>query len=66
MTTLLVRGRAKQDVKMLKDLAERLGLEITELTAQEKEDLGLARAIKQGRRTPIVSKASILRALKRA
>lgn len=66
MTTLLVRGRAKQDVKMLKELAERLGLEITELTGQEKEDFGLAHAIKQGRRTPVVSKASVLRALKRA
>lgn len=51
---------------MLKELAERLGLEITELTEQEKEDLGLARAIKQGRRTPVVSKASVLRALRPA
>lgn len=66
MSALLVRGGAKQDVKMLKELAERLGVEITELTEREKEDLGLAHAIKQGRRTPVVSKASVVGALKRA
>jgi len=65
MTTLLIRGRAKQDVRMLRELAERLGLEITELTTQAKEDIGLARAIKEGRRTPVVGRASVMRAVER-
>ena len=65
MTTLLVKGRTKKDVLMLKELAERLGLETTELSEQQKEDLGMAAAIKQGRRSPVVSRASVIRALER-
>ena len=65
MTTLLVKGRTKKDVLMLKELAERLGLETAELSEQQKEDLGMARAIKQGRRSPVVSRTSVMRALER-
>lgn len=66
MKTLLVTGRPEQDVEMLKEFGERMGLHVRELTEQQKEDIGLANAIKQGRRTPTVSKASVLRALRRA
>jgi hypothetical protein len=65
MTTLLIEGKTKADVKMLRELAERLGFRITELTKQHKEDLGLVSAIKEGRQSPLVSRASVMRVLDR-
>ena len=66
MTTLLIQGRAKEDVKMLRELAERLGLHITDLSAKDKEEIGMLRAIQEGRKTPLVSRNAVMRALRRA
>ncbi len=66
MTTLLIRGRAKQDMKILRELAERLGLEITYLSAKDKEEIGMLKAIQEGRGTPLVSRKTVMRALRKA
>jgi len=65
MSTLLIEGKTKADMKMLRELAERLGMRITELSKEQKEDLGLVRAIKEGRKSPLVSRASVMRVLDR-
>lgn len=53
-------------MKILRELAERLGLEITYLSAKDKEEIGMLKAIQEGRGTPLVSRKTVMRALRKA
>lgn len=65
MTTLVIRSRKKSAVKKFMDLALQLGVEITSLTDEEKEEVGMIRAIREGQRTPLVSRETVMRNLRR-
>ena len=61
---LLIRNiKAKGDIKLISDLAERLGLKTTQLSLEEKEDIGLAFAIEEGRKSGYVPEKTIMQTL---
>jgi hypothetical protein len=65
MESIIIKPGNKKDLKILKQLAERLGLPFSIITEDEQEEIGLARAIDEGRKTKNVSKATIIKRLKK-
>ena len=62
---LLIRNiKAKADIKLISELAERLGLMTTQLTLEEKEEIGLALAIEEGRKSGYVSEKNVMKTLR--
>lgn len=49
MQTALLKSKSKNDLKLLLDLARKIGIDVRQLTDEETEDLGLVNAIKRGR-----------------
>ena len=49
MQTVVLNGKSKTDLKLLTDLAKKIGISVKYLTEEEKEDIGLLNAIKRGR-----------------
>jgi hypothetical protein len=49
METVVLLGNSKTDLKLLTDLAKKIGITVRYLNDDEKEDIGLANAIKKGR-----------------
>jgi hypothetical protein len=63
---LLIRNiKAKADIKLISELAERLGLITTQLTLEEKEEIGLALAIDEGRKSGYVSEKTVMKTLRK-
>jgi hypothetical protein len=48
MQTVVLNSDSKTELKLLTDLAKKLGIKVKYLTDEEKEEIGLAMAIKQG------------------
>jgi hypothetical protein len=48
MQTVVLNSDSKAELKLLTDLAKKLGIKVKYLTGEEKEEIGLAMAIKQG------------------
>ncbi len=48
MTTAVFKSESKQNLKLLVDLASKLGIESKILTEDQIEEIGLTNAIKQG------------------
>lgn len=63
MELLISNIKAKGDIKLFSELAERLGLKTSQLSLEEKEDIGLALAIKEGRKSGYVSEETIMKTL---
>lgn len=62
---LLIRNiKAKGDIKLISELAARLGLKTSQLSLEEKEDIGLAIAIKEGRKSGYVSEETVMKTLR--
>lgn len=62
---LLIRNiKAKGDIKLISELAARLGLKTSQLSLEEKEDIGLAIAIKEGRKSGYVSEVTVMKTLR--
>jgi hypothetical protein len=62
---LLIRNiKAKKDIKFIQELAERLGLQTTQLSIEEKEEIGLGLAIEAGRKSGYVSEKIVLKTLR--
>jgi hypothetical protein len=62
---LLIRNiKAKGDIKLISELAERLGLITTQLSLEEKEEIGLALAIEEGRKSGYVSEKTVMKTLR--
>ncbi len=57
--------KSAEDLKLFTGLASRLGLKTAKLTLQEKEDIGLAKAIDKGRKSGYVSESSVLKTLRK-
>ncbi|HTA26488.1 MAG TPA: hypothetical protein VK809_01775 [Bacteroidia bacterium] len=63
---LLIRNiKAKADIKLISELAERLGLMTTQLTLEEKEEIGLALAIEEGRKSGYVSEKNVMKTFRK-
>lgn len=49
MLTAILKSKSKNDLKLLLDLAKKIGIDARQLTAEEAEEIGLVNAIKKGR-----------------
>lgn len=49
MATAILKTKSKNDLKLLLDLARKIGISVHKLSDEEAEDLGLVNAIKKGR-----------------
>ena len=64
MSTLIINSDNKEDLKLFKELAKRLGLSTKILTEEEKEDHALLLMMKEADLTKTVSEESILKKLR--
>jgi hypothetical protein len=63
---IIIRNiKSKTDLKFFQQLAKRLGLKTTELTDDEKEDIALAKAIKEAKKGDFVSREEVIKALRK-
>ena len=63
MKTIVINAPTVGDLKLFIDLSRRLGLASRILTDEEKEDIGLLKAMLEGRKTKLVSRASVMKKL---
>ena len=61
MQTAIFNTKSKDDIQLLVRLAKKLGIQTKLLTAEEKEELGLAHAMKIGRTGEYVDTDSFLK-----
>ncbi|TZF83050.1 hypothetical protein FW774_12155 [Pedobacter sp. BS3] len=64
METLLLQTESKKDLKVLADLAKKIGIKTKVLTNEDLEDIGLANAMKQGRTKQYIDTEEYLKKLK--
>jgi hypothetical protein len=64
MTHIILEAKNDKEAKLLLEIAHRMNIKGTELTPEMKEDIGLANAIDEGRKTKKVSRATIMKKLK--
>jgi hypothetical protein len=65
MQTVLLHSNSKTDLKLLTDLAKKIGITVKYLTEEEKEDIGLLNAIKKGRTKKYVDTEDFLKKLRK-
>lgn len=65
METVILRGASKAELKMITDLAKRLGIQVKYLTEDEKEEAGLLAAMKTGRTGKTSDAAAFAKKLKK-
>jgi hypothetical protein len=65
MSGLIITASNKTDLKLFSDLAKRIGVNVKLLSDEEILDLGLLKAMEEGRKTRFVSKERIMNKLKK-
>jgi len=65
METAVLQANSKADLKMLTDLAKKIGINVKYLTEEEKEDIGMFQAIIEGRTGKYVKTDSYLQKLRK-
>ena len=63
METLLLNSKSKENLRLLADLARKIGVSVKYLTDEEKEDIGLFNAIKTGRTREFIDTDKFLQSL---
>ncbi len=63
MDALIIKSKNRSDLKLIKDLVKKMGLESKSLSEEEIEDLGLTILMKQADRTETVSRETVMRKL---
>lgn len=63
MDALIIKSQNASDLKLIKELVKKLGLESKSLSEEEIEDLGLTILMKQADRTKTVSRQSVMEKL---
>jgi hypothetical protein len=63
MESILIEPKKKDDIKLLSQLAKKLGYHSRIISQQEKEDLGLAFVIRKFRKKDYVKEESIFKSL---
>jgi hypothetical protein len=64
MESLLLQSESKKDIKMLAELAKKVGLKAYFMSKDDMEDIGLAKAMKKGRTGEYVNTDAYLKKLK--
>jgi hypothetical protein len=49
METIVLYSNSKENLRLIADLASKIGISVKYLTDEEKEDIGMVNAIKKGR-----------------
>jgi len=65
METVLLNSDSRSDMKLLLDLAKKIGIRARVITESEIEDIGLANAIKQGRTNEYIDNDAFLKKLQK-
>jgi hypothetical protein len=65
MTSLLISATKKTDIKLLTDLANRIGVKVKTLSEDDLLDIGLLKAMEEGRQSEYVSREQVMKKLKR-
>lgn len=63
MDALIIKSKSRSDLKLLKELVKKMGLESKSLSEEEIEDLGLTILMKQADRSKSVSRETVMRKL---
>lgn len=64
MEAVLLNSDSKSDMKLLLDLARKIGIKARVITESEMEDIGLANAMKQGRTNEFIDNEAFLKKLR--
>lgn len=65
METVVLQGNSKADLKMLTDIAKKIGITVKYLSEEEKEDIGLLQAVKEGRTGKYINTDDYLQKLRK-
>jgi hypothetical protein len=65
MNTVILKAKSKENLELLVLLAKKLGIEVSFLTEEAMEDIGLAAAIEQGKTGEFVDVESFMIQLNR-
>ncbi|MEI6898902.1 MAG: hypothetical protein WCL00_03410 [Bacteroidota bacterium] len=65
MTGLIITSKSKTDLKLFSELARRIGVKARSVSDEEILDLGLLKAMEEGRKTKFVSRDSVMKKLKK-
>ncbi len=65
MKTLVVTSDNDNELKVLRYLAKKMGMEAEVLSEDEKEDIGLLKAMLEGKKNDYVSENEILKVLRK-
>jgi len=63
MTAFVISGQNEVDLKILFDLAKRLGANVKKISEDDILDMGLFNAMEEGRKTEFVSRDRIMKIL---
>ena len=64
MNTLIITSEKKEDLKLFKELANRLGLSTKILTNEDQEEIALYNAMLEGKKSKFVSREAVMKKLK--
>lgn len=64
MKSILITPESEEQLKELKAWARKAGIKISVISEDDREELGLLKAIEAGRKTKSVSKATVLKNLR--
>ena len=65
MQTVILKSDSKTDLKLLLDLAKKIGVKSRVLSESESEEIGLVNAIKSGRTKEYVETATFIKKIKK-
>ena len=65
MQTVILNSKSKSDIKLLTDIAKKIGVDIKILTESDKEEIGLSYAIKEGRTKEYINTEKYLSKLRK-
>ena len=65
MQTLILKGESAGDIKLIAELAKKMGLKTKILSQEEKEDIGMLYAIKKGRTKKYIDAEKFIQDLKK-
>lgn len=65
METMVIKLKSKRDKSLFSELAKRLGLKSMVLSEEDKEDLGLLKAMLEAKRGEYVAKEKVMKVLRK-
>jgi len=65
MESVIINTKTKSDLQLLLELVKKMGFRFKIITDEEKEDIGLLKAMEEGKKSKLVSRAVIMNKLKK-